>query len=71
MFQAVDILYDLGITSIGQIHSGNVFLIEDRCVLGGYENSLLGYRTHCYQELSQKGLLDKIDVIMFGMNMKS
>ena len=67
MFQAVDILYDLGITCIGQIHSGNVFLIEDRYVLGGYENSLLGYRTQCYQELSKKGLLDKIDVIMFGM----
>jgi len=66
MFQAVNILYGLGITSIGQIHSGNVFLIKDRYVLGGYENSLLGYRTHRYLELNQKGLLDKIDIIMFG-----
>ena len=36
------------------------------CQLGGYENTLLGYRTHRYDLYSSYG--EKfIDVIMFGI----
>ena len=62
----MEVLYDLGFSHIGQIHSGNVFIFQDNYVLGGYENSLLGYRTSRYQALNEAGLLDKPDVIMFG-----
>ena len=38
----------------------------DMCRLGGYENTLLGHKTHCYDLYSSRG--EKfIDVIMFGM----
>ena len=38
----------------------------DMCRLGGYENTLLGYRTHRYDLYSSHGE-ELIDVIMFGM----
>ena len=41
-------------------------LDNDQCVLGGYENTLLGYRSSCFQTIKQAGLMDKIDVVMFG-----
>ena len=67
VFQAVEVLYSVGFPYVGQIHSGNVFMFDkDRFVLGGYENTLLGYRTSCFQDLKATQLLDKIDVIMFG-----
>ncbi len=67
LFQAIAGLYDIGFTSIGQIHSGNVFISNNKdYILGGFDNSLLGYRTSIYAVVSQKGLLDNIDIIMFG-----
>ncbi len=51
---------------MGQIQSGNVFVVDGRCVLGGYENTLLGFRTSSFASLQENGLLDKMDVIMFG-----
>ena len=59
-------LYDLGFPAIGQIHRGNVFFKDGRYVLGGYENVLLGYRTNLYSQIAKAGLLNAIDVIMFG-----
>ena len=39
---------------------------KEVCRLGGYENTLLGYRTLNYKKISEGGHLNKIDVIMFG-----
>ncbi len=39
---------------------------DDNYALGGYENTLLGYRTSLYQRIMNEGLLDYIEVIMFG-----
>ncbi len=57
-------LYELGFEQVGQIHTGNVFLDGDICRLGGYENTVFGYKTrlttllHDYREA--------MDLIMFG-----
>ena len=57
-------LYELGLEQVGQIHTGNVFLDGDICRLGGYENTVFGYKTrlttllHDYREA--------MDLIMFG-----
>ncbi len=65
--QAAEVLYDVGFPIIGQIHAGNVFLIKnDSYALGGYENTLLGYRTSCFQALKEENYLDQMDAIMFG-----
>ena len=39
---------------------------KEVCRLGGYENTLLGYRTLYYKKIFEGGHLNKIDVIMFG-----
>lgn len=64
-------MYDIGFPYIGQIQSGNVLMFENGdYVLGGYENTLLGYRSSCYQALKEAMVLDQIDVIMFGKEIK-
>jgi len=61
------VLLSYGMPYVGQIHGGNVFMLDrNRFVLGGYENTLLGYRSSCFQEIKAAQLLDKIDVVMFG-----
>ena len=64
--QAMLLLYAQGFPIIGQIHCGNVFLREGRYVLGGYENFLLGYRASIYSDISGAGLMESMDVVMFG-----
>ena len=64
-------LYDVGFPLLGQIHTGNIIMEVDEegkevCRLGGYENTLLGYRTYYYKKIFEEGHLNKIDVIMFG-----
>ena len=51
---------------LGQIQSGNIFVNGDQCKLGGYDNTLLGYRSTQYAKISQSGYLDYIDIVMFG-----
>ena len=48
------------------VHTGNIFVDGDICRLGGYDNTLLGYRTSLYRTIAEKNLLQNIDVIMFG-----
>lgn len=50
---------------------GNVFVHEDQdgqkvCKLGGYDQTLLGYRPRLYRDILDMKLLQHIDVIMFG-----
>ena len=60
-------LYEVGFPAIGQVHTGNIFLEEDgRYSLGGFENTLLGYRTSQYTSIRNEGLLNRIDIIMLG-----
>ena len=64
-------LYDVGFPLLSHIHTGNIFIEVDEewkevCRLGGYENTLLGYRTLNYKKIFEGGHLNKIDVIMFG-----
>jgi len=66
LFQALLALYEAGFPVIGQVHSGNTFCSKGRYMLGGYENTVLGYRTSLYAEIKKEGLLDCIDVIMLG-----
>ena len=57
---------------LGHVHVGNIFVVEaegeegEMCLLGGYENSLLSYRTRLYRAIHQCNQLPCIDVIMFG-----
>ena len=59
-------LYKIGFPVIGQIHTGNVFKIEENYVLGGYENTLLGYKTSLDEMIAKEELQAMIDVLMFG-----
>ena len=70
VLQAVLALYKVGFPAIGQIHSGNIFMVENRYVLGGYENTLLGYESNLYGKIASGNLLASIDVIMFGRFIK-
>ena len=50
---------------------GNVFICEDQdgekvCKLGGYDQTLLGYRPRLYKAILGMDLLKHIDIIMFG-----
>lgn len=36
------------------------------CRLGGYENTLLGYRSRLYRSIESASELERIDMIMFG-----
>ena len=57
-------LYETGFPALGHIQSGNVFIVNDVCLFGGYENTLLGYKTRLYKMC--KEYHDRLDVIMFG-----
>ena len=49
---------------LGHIQSGNIFVVDDVCQLGGYENTLLGYKTRLFMRC--KDHLDSLDTIPFG-----
>ena len=49
---------------LGCIHTGNIFLEEDNCKLGGFENTLLGCPAKRYKIFENS--VFKLDVIMFG-----
>ena len=66
LLQAILALYEAGFPVIGQIHSGNIFHGEEKYMLGGYENTVLGYRTSQYADIKKEGMQDSIDVIMLG-----
>ena len=53
---------------LGHVQSGNIFVVDDVCHLGGYENTLLGYRTRLFRLC--KDHLQHFDVILFGKEMK-
>ena len=59
-------LYDKGFPQLqlGHVQTGNIFVIDDVCLLGGYENTLLGYRTRLFRLC--KDHLKHFDVILFG-----
>ena len=63
-FQAVKFLYSKGFPTLGHIQTGNVFVVDDVCRLGGYENTLLGYRTRLFRLC--KDNLKHLDIILFG-----
>ena len=57
-------LYERGFPQLGHIQSGNVFIVNDTCLVGGYENTLLGYKTRMYKMC--KDHIQRLDIIMFG-----
>ena len=57
-------LYNAGFPALGHITTGNIFLVDvNTCVLGGYENTLLGYPSRFNYGEQYK---EFIDMIMFG-----
>ena len=63
-------LYEQDFPALGHIHTGNVFVSRDdvnmTCQLGGYDNTLLGYRPRRYKAIADAGMLERMDVVMFG-----
>jgi len=57
-------LYQQGFYQIGHIQTGNIFMDGESCCLGGYENTVFGYKTRLFRQLT--GRTDRIDLIMFG-----
>ena len=63
--QAMVFLYGKGFPMLGHVQSGNIFVVEkDVCKLGGYENTIVGYKTRLYRLCRNN--LQHFDVIMFG-----
>ena len=63
--KAVLFLYSKEFPMLGHVQSGNIFVDDkDVCHLGGYENTLLGYKTRLYRLC--RNYLQHFDVIMFG-----
>ena len=57
-------LYGRGFPPLGHVQSGNVFVVNGVCRLGGYENTLLGYKTRLFRLC--KDHTAQLDVILFG-----
>ena len=53
-----------GFPVLGHVQSGNIFVQDGVCRVGGYENTLLGYRSRFYRMCEDH--LEHMDVIMFG-----
>ena len=64
--QGMRILYRYGFPHIGHVQTGNVFVDGDICQVGGYENTLLGYRTRFHHKIVEENCLEDIDIILFG-----
>ena len=63
--QAMVFLYDKGFPMLGHVQSGNIFVDENGvCKLGGYENTIVGYKTRLYRLCRNN--LQHFDVVMFG-----
>ena len=63
--QGLNFLYRKGLPILGHIQTGNIFVVDDVCRLGGYENTLLGYRTRLYR-LCKDHPHEHFDIILFG-----
>ena len=57
-------LYSKSFPVLGHVQSGNIFVVDDVCQLGGYENTLLGYKTRLFMRC--KDHLEQLDAILFG-----
>ena len=60
-------LYSVGFPyhQLGHVQTGNVFIgANGSCHLGGYENTLLGYKTRLFRLC--RHYQDRIDIVMFG-----
>ena len=66
--QGLRYLYERGFPQLGHIQTGNVFIEDGQngnvCVLGGFENTLLGYKTRSYKLCKEH--LESIDLLLFG-----
>ena len=49
---------------LDHVQSGNIFVVDDICHVGGYENTLLGYKTRLYTMCKEH--LQHFDIILFG-----
>ena len=59
-------LYSLGFPMLGHVQSGNIFIDKaaDIVKVGGYEGTILGYKTRLYRLCRRN--LEHLDIIMFG-----
>ena len=66
IMQAMKFLYSQGFPKcvLGHVQTGNIFVVNDVCQLGGYENTLLGYKTRLFRLC--KDDLQHFDIILFG-----
>ena len=53
---------------MAHVHTGNIYIdSEENVRVGGYENTLLGYRTKLHRKLHDSGVnWVLVDVFMFG-----
>ena len=66
--QALRFFTEEGFPPLVHVHSGNIYIDESGNIrVGGYENTLLGYRTKLYTTFYNSEVnWDLIDVFMFG-----
>ena len=64
ILEAILFLYDLGFPPVGHIQTGNIFKTPDGYKLGGYENTLLGYKSRYHHLCLAYG--NDVDIIMLG-----
>ena len=66
ILEATLYLYECGLSPCGHIQSGNIFMTKRGCRLGGYENTLLGYKSRHHQFCQDLQHTEKIDILMIG-----
>ena len=64
IIQAMKFLYSQGFPTLGHVQTGNIFVVNDVCQLGGYENTLLGYESRLFGLCMD--YLQHFDIILFG-----
>ncbi len=65
ILEAVEFLYSHGFPPLGHIQTGNIFKTPGGYMLGGYENTALGYRSRFHDMCLEYGG-NNIDIIMLG-----
>lgn len=66
ILEAILFLYDCGFPPLGHVQTGNIFKTAQGYMLGGYENTLLGYQNSRDPNLHTMPHGNAIDIIMFG-----
>lgn len=66
ILEGLKFLKNLHFPLLVHIHTGNIFVVDEKCRIGGYEHTILCYRSRLYNTCVTNNCLEHIELIMFG-----